>query len=221
MKVRATPDEGEGTFEAKVSTYGLAYDVGWGWTEKILPGAFAESIEQHSTIPVFYTHDWAAGPLGVGKPVESDDMLTVAGKLYLGMAERIDVIYQAMLDEALEEWSIAFWPETITNDKDEPNCDQIVKGDLAEASVCVRGANPETGTLELRQQAYIDGDAREREREVVRLRSLFTVPDLDVPPVERQTSVDEHARIARAWATPGGWELLRRVRSSTPSRSAP
>jgi HK97 family phage prohead protease len=179
MKVRATPDEGAGTFNAQVSTYGLEYDIGWGWTEKILPGCFADSIDAHAALCVFYTHDWPGGPIGVGKATESDNDLTVAGHLYLGMAERIDVVYQAMLDEALEEWSIGFWPEEITWEKDNPTCDQIAKGDLAEASVCVRGANPETGTLELRNQpCYIDGSEPARRSEVMRIRSKFGVPDL-------------------------------------------
>jgi HK97 family phage prohead protease len=179
MKVRATPDAGEGTFEAKVSTYNLEYDIGWGWTEKILPGCFADSISEHPNQPTFYEHVWALGPVGVHKPEERDEDLIVRGHLYLGMDSRIDVVYQSMLDEALQEWSIAFWPETIITDKENPYCDQIAKGDLAEASICVRGANPDTETLDLRgQPAWIVGDDRDREREVARLRSIFNVPDL-------------------------------------------
>ncbi|MCU4184019.1 HK97 family phage prohead protease [Acidiferrimicrobium sp. IK] len=179
MKVRATPDEGAGTFHALVSAYNLEYDVGWGWTEMILPGAFTASIASHPTIPIFYEHAWADGPLGVGTPVETDTGCEVTGRLYLGMAERIDVIYQAMLDEALEEWSVAFWPQTIVQDQENRYCDQIAQGDLAEASVCVRGANPGTETIDLRSQpAWIDGTAVEREKEVVRMRKMFNVPDL-------------------------------------------
>jgi HK97 family phage prohead protease len=179
MQVRATPEDGSGTFTALVSAYNVTYDVGWGWTERILPGAFAESIKAHSTIPIFYEHAWADGPLGVGTPVETESGCEVSGRLYLGMAERIDVIYQAMLDEALEEWSVAFWPQTIIEDSDDRYCDQIAKGDLAEASVCVRGANPATETIDLRSQVgWIDGSDAERQKEVVRLRRMFKVPDL-------------------------------------------
>jgi HK97 family phage prohead protease len=185
MKVRATPDEGDGTFQAVVSTYDLEYDVGWGWTEKILPGCFAASIAAHPTIPIFYTHDWPGGPIGSGKPAEADDKLTVAGQLYLGMAERIDVIYRAMLEEALEEWSIGFWPEEITWEKDNPLCDQIAAGDLAEASVCVRGANPETGTVDLaaraRAKGYIEGDETAQRGELLRVRSVLGVTELGQP----------------------------------------
>lgn len=180
MMVRATPEEGEGTFMSVVSTYNLDYDIGWGWTERILPGCFADSIASHPALPIFYNHDWLGAPIGVGKASEGDDKLTVAGRLYLDMGDPLVArVYQAMKDEALQEWSIGFWPESITNDKDAPYCDQIAKGDLAEASVCVRGANPDTGTLELNgRQAYIAGDETARRQEVSRLRRMFTVPDL-------------------------------------------
>ncbi len=55
----------------------------------------------------------------------------------------------------------------ITVDQANPKCDMIAKGDLAEASVCVRGANPETGTLELANRAgWLMGTEAERKREV-------------------------------------------------------
>lgn len=186
MKVRATPDAGDGTFSAVVSTYSLEYDIGWGWTEQILPGCFTESIAAHPTIPVYHQHDWDSAPIGSCQPSEQGSGLEVSGQLYVG-AEFADPfvkrIYQAMLDEALEEWSIGFWPEEISWSEDSPTCDSIVKGDLAEASICVRGANPETGTLELnrRQLAYVEGDEVARQREVSRLRTRYAgLPELDI-----------------------------------------
>jgi HK97 family phage prohead protease len=179
MKVRATPEKGEGTGEAVVSTYDLEFEVGWGWTEKVLPGAFADSIVAHPTIPIFFNHDWDDGPIGSGQPTEADDQLTVAFQLYLGLGDRVDRVYKGMQDGALEEWSIGFWAEEILWDKDSPQCDQIALGDLAEASVCVRGANPATGTLELNGRAgWIDGDEQERQKEVARLRSRYNVPEI-------------------------------------------
>jgi HK97 family phage prohead protease len=180
MQVRATPEKGPGTGQAVVSTYDLEYDIGWGWTEKILPGCFADSIAAHPTIPIFYNHDWYGAPIGTGQPTETDDnQLLVDFRLYLNMGDLVDRVYQAMVDKALEEWSIGFWAEEITWEKDNERCDQIAEGDLAEASVCVRGANPETGTLELAARAgWLMGDEKEREAEVSRLRSRFNVRDL-------------------------------------------
>lgn len=188
MKARATPDAGDGTFEAVVSTYNVEYDVGWSWTEQILPGCFADSIAAHPTIPIFYNHNWDGGPIGRAAPTEGATSLSVAGQLYLGQGDLVGRVYQAMLDEALEEWSIGFWAEEITWDKADPDLDSIAKGDLVEASVCMRGANPETGTTEpaARAQVYIAGDEKAREREVMRVRSV--VEDLGGPPPRRRSS---------------------------------
>jgi HK97 family phage prohead protease len=182
MQVRATPDAGDGTFEAVVSTYELEYEVGYGWTEQILAGCFADSISAHPTIPIFYNHNWDGAPIGSGKPTENGSKLTVAGRLYLEIGDPLVArVYQAMQDEALEEWSIGFWPEQINWDSDNPRCDMIAKGDLAESSVCVRGANPDTGTLELnaRRMAWIEGNEEARQLEVSRLRQRFHVPGFE------------------------------------------
>ena len=182
MQVRATPDAGDGTFEALVSTYELEYDIGWGWTEQIARGCFDASIAAHPTLPIFYNHQWDAAPIGSAAAREDGPRLIVAGRLYLGMGDMVARVYQAMVDEALEEWSIGFWPEKISWTDDNPLCDVIELGDLAEASICVRGANPETGTLELNsrsQPVYLMGDTETRKREVTGLRSRRQIETRD------------------------------------------
>ncbi len=167
MKVRATPGMGPGTGQAVVSTLSLAYDIGYGFSEQILPGAFADSIAAHPTIPIYHQHDWDAGPIGTGRPTERGNQLLVDFELFLGQGDLVDRVYQAMTRNALDEWSIGFYAAEITVDQANPKCDQIAKGDLAEASVCVRGANPETGTLELASRAgWLMGTAAERKREI-------------------------------------------------------
>lgn len=218
MQVRATPDKAPGSFEAVVSTYNLEYSISaWGpWTEKILPGAFKDSIAAHPTIPVYHQHDWTAAPIGSCQPTENDDNLTVSGRLYLGMGDLVARVYQAMLDEALEEWSIGFWALATTVEEDSKMCDQIAKGDLAEASVCLRGANTDTGTLELNNGApvWIEGNEEARGRELVRVRSLFgDVIDLDEvrrrhlgnQPPRARTAVPTHSTATDdgSWDGPG------------------
>jgi HK97 family phage prohead protease len=211
MQVRATPDKGPGTGTAVISTYDLEYPIGWGWTEKILSGCFADSIAAHPTVPVFHQHDWDAGPIGVGNPTEDDDKLTIDFRLYLKMGDLVDRVYQAMLDEALEEWSIGFWASTIISDEENDCCDQIAKGDLAEASICVRGANPETGTLELASvKGWVVGDEPARERELIRVRSLIgaNVPDLDVLRERKATPNHSTAIDTGSWDGPGNEKKL-------------
>lgn len=175
--VRATPDEGPGTFEALVSDYSATYDIGWGWTERIMPGCFADSIAEHPAIPVCWNHDWKAGPIGHGTAQELDLGLIVRGELYLDLDGTVQRIYRAMQAKAVEEWSIAFFPERIVNDEDDPYCDLIERGDLIEATSCFRGANPGTETIDLRGAPLVrvEGDAQ---AEVVRLRKLFSVPEI-------------------------------------------
>jgi HK97 family phage prohead protease len=176
MQVRATPEKGAGTGTAVVSTYDLAYEIGWGWTEVILPGCFKQSIAAHKAISIFYNHNWDGGPIGSGIATENGTNLTVDFQLYLDRGDLVGRVYQAMLDGALEEWSVGFWAEQVTSRSDLPQCDLIVQGDLAEASVCVRGANPETGTLELAgRKGWVMGNEAERKREVARLRARLSV----------------------------------------------
>lgn len=175
--VRATPDAGEGTFEALVSSYAETYDIGWGWSERILPGCFAASITEHPSIPICWNHEWRAGPIGDGVAQELDLGLIVRGELYLDLDPMVQRVYRSMRAGAVDEWSIAFFPERISNDEAEPYCDLIERGDLIEATACFRGANPGTETLDLRggPVVTVDGDA---EAEVVRLRKLFSVPEI-------------------------------------------
>jgi HK97 family phage prohead protease len=202
MQVRATPENGPGTGKAVVSVIGLEYEIGWGWTEIILPGCFDESIEAHPTIPIYHQHNWDDGPIGSGTPSVEGDQLIVAFGLYLGMGDLVDRVYRGMQDKALEEWSIGFWADEITWEKENPDCDQIAKGDLAEASVCVRGANPETGTLELAQRGmgWVMGDEPARREELSRIRSLFSLPELG----RRRSAIAVHhtATSTDAWDGP-------------------
>lgn len=236
MQVRAVADDAApGSFEAVVSTYELEYEIGWGWTEQIMSGCFTDSIDAHPVIPVYHQHDWDSGPIGSCKPEENGKELVVAGQLYLDVGgDLVARVYQAMIDGALEEWSIGFWAEEITWSDDNPQCDSITEGDLAEASICVRGANPETGTLGLAgRAAWVDGAEADRRTEVNRLRAKYTnLPELNIrdasdppetepepavaPPVEPETDPadDEssRARYARLMSKSWGRELLARSR---------
>jgi HK97 family phage prohead protease len=178
VQTRAAPDEGEGRFEALVSDYSQTYDIGWGWRERILPGAFAESIAANPTIPICWEHDWRGGPIGHGEASETSHGLIVRGELYTDADPTVGRIWRSMQARAVNEWSVAFFPQKIVNTDEEKNTDLIERGDLVEATVCFRGANPGTETLDLRSRpVYIDGGHEAAEREVVRLRRLFSVPD--------------------------------------------
>lgn len=170
VDARATPDAGPGTFSAYASVFGVEYDIGWGFKETILPGAFTDSIKAHGgTIPIMWEHAWNLGPVGDAKVSEDDHGVKLDGQLYLDDGgDLVRRIYRSMTGNAVNEWSVAFWPTDIVWDDDNPDLDQIAGGDLAEASVCVRGANPETETLDIRRPVSIPADARNAE--ILRVR---------------------------------------------------
>lgn len=183
-QVRALPEEGQGQFEALVSAYNVEYNVGFGWSETIAPGAFADSIaEQNGAVPVMYEHQWGQAPVGDAIASESSMGLIVRGQLYIDTDPFVMRIWNAMNANALREYSIAFFPLSFDWDPDNPTLDIVTRGELIEASICVRGANPSTETLDLRSApVYLDSPKKETEEEVERLRSLrkrsFVAPKL-------------------------------------------
>lgn len=175
---RALGDEGSGAFEALVSAYGTTYDIGWGWQERIERGAFASA--EGESVPIMYQHQWGMAPIGDGIASETDLGLIIRGQLYLDEDPFVARIYRAMKAKALREWSVGFCPEAMEWTDDEPEVDIITLATLLEASVVLRGANPDTATLDLRnRKLWIVGNG---EAEVVRLRSA--VPTLEAPAAE-------------------------------------
>ncbi len=197
-KVRATPDVGEGTFESTVSVFGVKYDIGYYWSEIILAGAFDDSIAAQTAIPINWQHDWMKGPIGDGVPSVVGDSLVVKGQLYLDLDPLVQRIWRSMKAEAVREWSIGYLAEKLSWTDDDPDCDQIEVGDLIEASVVYRGAHPDTETNDLRSITIGEGP-EDAKREVIRIRSLFNLPELreeageTVPPEPDQNEVTPDA----------------------------
>lgn len=156
-----------GTFEATVSTYGSPYDVGYGFVETIQAGAFKAA--QGRTIAVMLGHDWSGGPLGSAVVRDTSAGLGVAGRLYVDTSERARVCHQAMLDGAMDRWSVAFMPLTISTDPSDPLAETIVDADLIEVSLCLRGANPDAQTVDVRARSGFGTG-------MVRTRGGFLVP---------------------------------------------
>lgn len=199
VKIRIDDGAPAGSFTALVSDYTRTYDIGWGWQERILLGAFTDSIEAEPTKPINWEHAWRDGPIGHAEFAEMELGIIARGLLYVDMDPKVARIYASMRAGATDEWSIGFGVDLddILNTDDEPYVDQIQRGDLIEASLCYRGANPGTKTLDLRGQP-IDlsrqlvtvaarregagpltdpGSSEEFEREVVRIRTRFGRPE--------------------------------------------
>lgn len=141
-----------GSFECIASTYNIEIDAGWGWREMMLPGCFAESLAENPMIPVFWQHDWYAGPIGVAEATEEPEQLRCAGHLFLE-DPGVHRVYLAMQAKAVREWSIGFYANEIVTSDEDRYLEKIQKGDLAEVSSVVRGANPVTETVDLRRKS--------------------------------------------------------------------
>lgn len=155
-------DDGEtpqGILEGYASVYDAEYRVGYFTNEIIAPGAFGESLKrQGGVIPIFYEHDWN-DPIGFANAEEDEKGLRVEALLFIEDSSRARTVYRAVAAGALREWSIGFLPETIelsTNDETEMDVETVTRGDLVEASVVVRGANPETEMIDVRSAPDLD-----------------------------------------------------------------
>jgi HK97 family phage prohead protease len=141
----------EGVVRGYVTTWDDPYNIGYGWNEEIARGAFSADLATRVALPIMYQHQWDAGPIGVTRSITEDSHgLLMEVQLFLDN-ERAASIYRAMEAKALREWSIGFYPEVIEENL-ETQTDRVTQGRMAEASVVVRGANPNTSTIEVRTE---------------------------------------------------------------------
>lgn len=169
VRIRTLPDVGEGVVEAYASVFDAEYRIAFGIDEAVRRGAFQRSIEAQPSIPVFYEHRWGEGPIGVTTEASEDDTgVRVRAQLFVDDNPAARAIWRAMEAGALREWSIGFLPTVIESEQrdDGTTLETIVEGELIEASVVVRGANPETQTVAVRSEAADDA-AEESEPEPV------------------------------------------------------
>lgn len=159
-EVHTLGEIGEGIVECYASVFDVEFMEGSSFFRRkvrIEKGAFEESLESHDSFPVMWEHDWDAGPIGHSLEDKEDDHgLWGRIQLYID-SDRGRNIWRSMEAGALLEWSIGFYPlvEEIQkrkkneddNDSEEETIVIYKKVDLAERSVVVRGANPDTETI--------------------------------------------------------------------------
>lgn len=206
IRMRAMPEVGEGAVEAIVSVYDLVYDVGgwWGPTkERIEPGAFTDSIADKPVIPLFWQHDWEAGPIGDATASETDKDLRINGQLYVD-DPMVTRIWRSLKADSVSEWSIGYiaLATQIVKEDDNPKGDDIevvMKGQLCETSSCVMGANPGTETISVRRAGTLLASASPTDEDLeTRIRKLF--PQLAPAPEPTSMSETEVRRLFRSLA---------------------
>lgn len=151
VEIRALPDEGEGVFEAYVTKYNVPYKIDYWGKEQIEPGCFDESIAANPKIPVFWMHAWRDGLLIGDADASSDDVGVIAkGQLWMDIDVLAQKVWRGMMSGAIREWSIGYYVQIVEFDEQDDDLEHIHKGELIEASSVVRGANPETETIDVR-----------------------------------------------------------------------
>lgn len=147
FRLRASGEEG--VLVGVVSTIDDPYAIGASVDEVITRGTF----DLDKQIPLFWEHDWKAGPIGHSRA------LRVEGNEIVGEFEvytddvRGRSVWRAAKAGALQEFSVGFLPaqggvqRSRTADR---TVETITRADLLETSVVVRGANPSTRTVETR-----------------------------------------------------------------------
>lgn len=149
VEVRTSSDLGEGVAEAYVTTWDTEYAIGRSTYERIDRGAF----ELDQPRPLFYEHDWAAGPIGE-QTYTADNHGLLSREQYYLEDPRARSIWRGVKAGTLNQRSIGFGVEdsgirTETR-SDGSTLEIITRGDLVESSVVVRGANPDTETVSKR-----------------------------------------------------------------------
>lgn len=156
VEFRAAPELGEGVVVGLVTKYDVEYRIGYSLKEKIAAHAFDGSIKAQESFPIFYQHAWSAStpqpPIGFATMRGTKEGVEATATLFIEDDPAARAVYRAMQVKALREWSIGFMPTTITRDPDDPDLEIIEAGELIEASIVVRGANPETETVEVRTE---------------------------------------------------------------------
>lgn len=180
FEMRAAQDAPEGTVEGYITVFGTEYPIGWGLRERIEPGAFDASLAARGgVIPIYYQHDHRSGgtPIGVGEVTRDDKGYWVRAELFIDDDPKARTVWRTMAKGALREWSVGFTTAEEGDVRVERDVEIIQRGDLMEASVVLRGANPDTETLAVRSEDGAGSAPEEQTASQTPAESTRSVPD--------------------------------------------
>lgn len=161
-RVKALDGDGDqpGTFEAIVAAYNVD-SMG----DKIVPGAFAKTLESWGTkdgnIPVIWSHQHADPFAHIGYTTdakETDDGLYIKGVLDVDENPQAKQVYKLIKGGRVANYSFAYDikdSEAVKSDQkaDNDGADLLLKElDLIEVGPCLVGANRDTRTLAVKSQ---------------------------------------------------------------------
>jgi len=170
----------EGTFEVLAVAYNVVDDYG----TRFIKGVFNDSLDQRLPV-IAWAHDWSE-PIGRATGwSETDEGLFITGRLDLGGAvERAKQAHEQMLSGTLTDVSVGFW--RLADRTADDGVTEIVKGDLDEVSVVLRGAVPGAKVMAVRSA---------RTGEMVEVDSVVAIAEKVAAGEISQAAADEALRL--------------------------
>lgn len=142
--------DGEGSFTAIVSTFGTKDSQG----QIIEKGAFEESLKtftDDSPLPVLWDHEWEDiwSHLGAAQGQETDTGLQIDAQLDMDNPNAVQA-YRLMKTGRVHEFSIGGFVNENDIEYDDDNNAHISRFQLAEVSLTLKGANPDTQLISIK-----------------------------------------------------------------------
>ncbi len=205
----AEPDAPEGSVSAIVSAYNVRYRIGWALYHTIMNGAFSESLAEQDALPLFWMHSWAWSdgmPIGDAQGSEVPAGLQIDGQLYIDNSPDIANLYRSLKAGAIREWSIGYDVIESNQDPDDDLHFFVTKAEILEASSVLRGANPETETLEVASKAggltriSLGGDVIVETSDQDLISRIINVAEAPAKSTEQEQSFEELLMTDLPWS---------------------
>ena len=176
----------EGTFEVMAVAYSVVDDYG----TRFVKGVFNDSLDQRLPV-IAWAHDWSE-PIGRATGwSETDEGLFITGRLDLGgSVERAKQAHEQMRSGTLTDVSVGFW--RLADRTADDGVTEIVKGDLDEVSVVLRGAVPGAKVMAVRSA---------RTGEMVEVDSVVAIAEKVAAGDISQAAADEALRLLSSSGT--------------------
>ncbi|WEV72144.1 HK97 family phage prohead protease [Bifidobacterium sp. ESL0790] len=160
--VKADASAGEGKFTALVSAFGVKDSQG----QIIEPGAFAESLkgfDEKTPLPIIWDHQWDDiwSHIGSAQASETDEGLQVEAQLDMDNPTAQQA-YSLLSQGRVHEFSIGGFEDRSQIETDDDGTEHVKQFDLAEVSMTLKGANPDTRLIDVKhhESEHVDKEGR-------------------------------------------------------------
>lgn len=200
-ELKATPEDGPGTFRAIVSVFGNVDEGG----DRVERGAFKRTLSERGLPPIVWSHQWDTPPIGATlKAEERAEGLYIKGRLFVDEGEDSPMaraVYTAMKatdgngQPVLKEFSFGYAAKDYAIEGEDGSQIRVLKDvDLFEAGPTLVGMNPETRLIGMKAMA------QELQRAAEPEKKQDEKPDDKPDPKAAQAAEEEQVRIRRLLA---------------------